>query len=220
MTKGNGNYIYKNIMEVLIMNVTMETCPNLISEITSAINDLIHDYESILNAMDKDMDKDTRISIDENTEPVISPKYLIEYDNLCKKADRIQESIVDLRLSVFLDIENKNLDPNTRATIKFYSMQVDALQGMLDQVTTSMAATEIDYFNRENMMPYIRYYKRMNSKVRDYASDAKSASNKPKSDDVTSLNYIKSRSDRAFHADAVDRFNPNFKENGYETFEV
>ena len=123
MTKGNGNYIYKNIMEVLIMNVTMETCPKFISEITSAINDLIHEYESILNAMDND----TRISIDENTKPVISPKYLIEYDNLCKKADRIRESIADLSLSEFLDIEDKDLDPNTRAAIKFYSMQVDAL---------------------------------------------------------------------------------------------
>lgn len=188
MTKGNGNYIYKNIVEVLNMNVTMESCPKLISEITSAINDLIHEYESIVNAMDND----ARVSIDKNGDTIISPKYFIDYDNLCKKADRIQEAVVDLSTSEFLDIEDKDVDPNTRANIKFYSMQVDALQGMLDQVTTSMVATEIDYFTRENMMPFIRYYERMNSKTRDTANVSEFK------DDDASLKYIKSRSERMF----------------------
>lgn len=188
MTKGNGNYIYKNIMEVLNMNVTMESCPKLISEITSAINDLIHEYESILNAMDND----ARVSIDENDCTIISPKYFIDYDNLCKKADRIQEAVVDLSTSEFFDIEDKDIDPNAKANIKFYFMQVDALQGMLDQVTTSMVATEIDYFTRENMMPFIRYCERMNSKVRNTTNASESIV------DDTSLKYIKNRSERMF----------------------
>ena len=198
------------------MNVTMESCPKFIAEITSAINDLIHEYESLVEVMDND----TCVAIDKDDGIIISPKYFIEYDNLYKKADRIQKAVVNLSTSEFLDIEDKDIGPNARANIKFYSMQVDALQGMLDQATTSMVATEIDYFTRENMMPYIRYYERMNSEVCNDASEDKSVSDKSKSDDDASLNYIKSRSDKAFHADADERFNPIFKGYKRETFEV
>ena len=63
---------------------------------------------------------------------------------------------------------------------------------MLDTATVSMAYTETDYFNRENMMPFIRYYERMSSKVRNTTNASESIA------DDTSLKYIKNRSERMF----------------------
>lgn len=185
------------------MTVTMESCPSIISEITSAIDKLVHDYESLVDVIDNN----DKLSINDSDDAVIDPKLLIEYDDLCKTADRIQSDIVELSTDKFFDIEIRNVSVSDRAKIKFYSMQVDALQGMLDMATNSMASTDIDYFSRENMMPYIRYYKRMSSKVGDMASEDMSASDKSKLDEDASLKYIKTRSERSFNRKYETFFN-------------
>ena len=194
------------------MTVTMESCPKYIDEITSAIQDLIYEFELTIHDIDHGYD---RIIIG-NDANVINPKFLIKLNDLNTTAIKIGDTINALNASEFFDMNKNDLRVREIANIKFYLLQISKLQSMVKDISSKMLSVEMNYFNRKNAIPYIRYYMRNTENEEKMDCDTAS-SNESKED--TSLDYIKTRSDRLSRVNMSERFNPNAKGH-YETFEV